>query len=93
VCDACGSSNQIAEEMAWRRMENGGASDEYQCDRRRASEELGVARPGGGFPATYYLTTGCSGRRWRAAAEPGRSTALVAGWGTALKNLISKFSI
>jgi nicotinamidase-related amidase len=24
VCDACGSSNQIAEEMAWRRMENGG---------------------------------------------------------------------
>lgn len=24
VCDACGSSNQIAEEMSWRRMENAG---------------------------------------------------------------------
>lgn len=24
VCDACGSSNQIAEEMAWRRMERAG---------------------------------------------------------------------
>lgn len=24
VCDACGSSNQIAEEMSWRRMEKGG---------------------------------------------------------------------
>ncbi len=24
VCDACGSSNQIAEEMAWRRMESAG---------------------------------------------------------------------
>jgi nicotinamidase-related amidase len=24
VCDACGSSNQIAEEMSWRRMEAGG---------------------------------------------------------------------
>ncbi|PHV12139.1 isochorismatase family protein [Chitinimonas sp. BJB300] len=24
VCDACGSSNQIAEEMAWRRMEHAG---------------------------------------------------------------------
>ena len=24
VCDACGSSNQIAEEMAWRRMEVAG---------------------------------------------------------------------
>ena len=24
VCDACGSTNQIAEEMAWRRMERGG---------------------------------------------------------------------
>ncbi|RPH85992.1 MAG: isochorismatase family protein, partial [Desulfobacteraceae bacterium] len=24
VCDACGSSNQIGEEMAWRRMEAGG---------------------------------------------------------------------
>ena len=24
VCDACGSSNQIAEEMAWRRMETAG---------------------------------------------------------------------
>jgi hypothetical protein len=24
VCDACGSGNQIAEEMAWRRMERAG---------------------------------------------------------------------
>ena len=24
VCDACGSSNQIAEEMSWRRMERAG---------------------------------------------------------------------
>lgn len=24
VCDACGSTNQIAEEMSWRRMENAG---------------------------------------------------------------------
>ena len=24
VCDACGSANQIAEEMSWRRMENAG---------------------------------------------------------------------
>jgi len=24
VCDACGSTNQIAEEMSWRRMERGG---------------------------------------------------------------------
>ena len=24
VCDACGSDNQIAEEMAWRRMERAG---------------------------------------------------------------------
>jgi len=26
VCDACGSSNQIAEEMAWRRMEQSGVN-------------------------------------------------------------------
>ena len=26
VCDACGSSNQIAEEMSWRRMERAGVS-------------------------------------------------------------------
>lgn len=24
LCDACGSTNQIAEEMSWRRMEAGG---------------------------------------------------------------------
>ncbi len=38
VCDACGSTNQIAEEMAWRRMERAGVrvSDRSIGDSRLA---------------------------------------------------------
>jgi len=51
VCDACGSSNQIAEEMSWRRMVRRRSPDQRQHHRRGTGQELGESGRGGGVPA------------------------------------------